>query len=275
MNFRDRKLLRQKMIDYLLTKGGALSSSNLGYIAHQADATRRLSLLKMKGLDIKISQQILRELLPNISAELLELFLENGTDVKGLPKKRWAGLENPWAGILYFGMLRGDISIINLLIDHGAYLDDQWNLGGRQNQYNPLTIAINSDQEDIAKVLLEKGAIIPITDGKNSQISVLESAFTKKMYSVIPLIIERMKATPVESNYSRELNGNENKQGNLLQRAVEANDVNMVHALLEGGFDPNSKGSYKPNSALKMALAIGNREIIELLIQHHAKTDDI
>ena len=48
----------------------------------------------------------------------------------------------------------------------------------------------------------------------------------------------------------------------------------MVAALLEGGIDVNYKGSDNV-SALKLAINIGNKEAVELLVKYHAKLDDI
>jgi len=262
----------EKMIDYLLKKGAIFTSDNLGYIARfdvdykprYDKAIQRLELLKSKGVNIKISQETLRTILPQVSLELIDLFLKNGTDVKGEPFKA-PGPSYP-LGIMYYAVQRGDISIIKLLIDRGASLDS--GAYSIQTLYNPLTMAIYSNRIDIATMLLENGAYVPevICNGITSNNGALiKYAFEHKFYDLVTLLLKKVHTKNIPTPY---------KEDTLLQRAIAAKDVRMVRALLEGGIDPNNRGS-QPISPLKMALGLENQEIVELLIKYKAKLDDV
>ncbi len=64
----------------------------------------------------------------------------------------------PPVGSLTVAAFEGDVRLVSELLQKGAYIDE--NIGDETNQITPLMAAIANKQDEVAKLLVEKGATL-------------------------------------------------------------------------------------------------------------------
>jgi ankyrin repeat protein len=115
-------------------------------------------MLVEKGADINIrandgSTALVRA--AGNAPEVVQLLLLKGADIKATPKDGIGVMIQAEFGILYKGF---PIETLNILLDHGADVDETVTSSDAIGGFTPLMFAVRDNQEEMAKLLIKKGA---------------------------------------------------------------------------------------------------------------------
>lgn len=192
---------------------------------------------------------------------------------------------------------------LHTLIDNGAALDEISKVCSANtidevvDGKTPLIHALNNKQFDVARILIESGANIHVTDSKTSE-TALHLACTSGATSIAGLLLEKnadVNAKTAQGFFPLGLAVGKNdyalidalihagaktddmnglNQMTALHIACQYSNVESVKRLLQAKADANakSKDGFPP---LHYAAAIDSVEIIELLLKHDAKIDEV
>ena len=171
---------------------------------------------------------------------------------------------------LYVASLRGDVSIVSMLLDAGAHIDQQ-----RSDGKTPLYVAITHGHTAVADCLLGASADPDSVDGDG--VSLLQAACSFKQPDAVRLL----------TRASADIEGLSSYGVTPLMVAAEADCSGSILALLDAGaklerrLGPNqrkvdpSKPSWsdQADNALMSALTMGNANALRVLLERGASTD--
>jgi ankyrin repeat protein len=145
------------------------------------------------------------------------------------------------------GNVKSSLDTLNLLLDHGAEINHQ---GGIYR--SGIWATVSCGNVEAAHVLIDRGVEL------DDEIFLL--AMKNKRKTVIPLLFQ--KGVNVNA---------ENKDGTVLQMAIENNDIEIIIALLQDPLiDINAQGGKNGETALYCAVGTGNQEVVTLLLDRGA-----
>lgn len=125
---------------------------------------------------------------------------------------------------LHMAAERGDLVIVQELIDAGAYVNAPDEFGEP-----PLFAAVQGQQSEVIDLLLQNNAEI------NSSNEIGESVVHEIIYSPNPLLLQHLINQGADPNH-------QDQAGETpLHRAAEANDLEMARVLLSNGAIPNPR----------------------------------
>lgn len=139
------------------------------------------------------------------------------------------------------------------LIANGIAVDDP----GRAEP--PLSLALQQDHADVARVLLAHGADVRVRIGPERRPAPVQVALTGDVRRMNLLLGIGIPADAVDSDGLT-----------ALAHAVARNDVAIARTLLEAGATPQVKPSGPDRSLLEQAIRAGRRNMAELLLDHGA-----
>jgi len=183
-----------------------------------------------------------------IAEDIIWLLIQNCSDLF-TEYKRDADTIN----LLTPAVERGDISIILWLIQHGLEMNRPLYC-----QLMPFFIAVQKNRGDIVKLLYEHGAVLPRSIGGKRDI--FRSAFLKRNFDILFILFDM----GIQVDATSEPEYGELKT--VLILAIESQKIEVISELLVRG--ANTRG------CLRKAAAIGNREIITLLIDCGASIEE-
>jgi len=150
---------------------------------------------------------------------------------------------------------RGYIESMKILITAGADVDSKAYARAR-----PLHGAVYYKREAAVRLLLKHGASVKGVDGHGD--TVLHTAVTYSTKAIVKLLIENGAA----------VNARNNRRQTPLFRAAQQKD--LVELLIKNGALVDIKDS-KGETPITLAVQSGDRELIEFLIAHGAKENDL
>ena len=236
-----------EIIELLLKHGAQVDLQNddgesaLIVAAQNSQTKLATKLVQEYGASVGLKQKrsswtALMEASESGSINIVKLLLEHGADDLG------------WALVL--AILNKHNGIIDLLLEHGAQVDDEnWSDFFDQP---PLIVAVEKRDADIVKLLLEHGA-------KQEIDWAMTNAILSKNAEIIKILSEQ--GAQVD---------NDDFQIDLppLIEAVEKRDADIVKLLLEHG------AKRRIDWAMTKAILSKNAEITEMLSEHGAQVDD-
>ena len=131
----------------------------------------------------------------------------------------------------------------------------------RPNLNKGLRVAVGAENENIARLLVERGADINADD--NWLGTVLQAAVATGNLGIVAFLLEM----------GADINARSKEYGSALHAAISNCDEIMVEMLLELGADVNVAGG-DHESPLNVSLAVGNQRIIHMLTAKGAKLED-
>lgn len=149
----------------------------------------------------------------------------------------------------------GDVAMVKLLLRYNPNLE--WREAWMDRTV--LIMAIQKDQTDVIKLLLDKGAAVNVMS--RSGISALMEAIMQRNLEMVHLLLKK----GVNVNQVSNTKG----QGTALSIAVALGNPEIVQALLDKGADVNKSG-YRSPSTLIIAAECDRAVIIKMLLNHHA-----
>lgn len=234
--------------DFLLSKGASL---NNGMICKCAELDYLDGLKWLFAHQVKMFQNSGDYLWYLIekgkSTDVIELLIQNGADAK---------YRRPYFDIFYTGLLtpattRGDLKLVQILINAGAPVNENLR---KQPSYNPLLIALGRNFTDIAQTLVKAGAQIP-KSVEQTTAYLLESALASNNSEMVYLLFD----AGINVNTKTQYRG---ARVNALEFSVLNKNYSMAKSFLERG--ANVQG------IMKSAIKIGDKKMIELLLEHGA-----
>lgn len=188
---------------------------------------------------------------------VVEFLVEKGTDVNILG----GGCENCTS--LQMAAKKGNLPLLNLLIDNGAKINGQQGSNGTTIEY-----AIRSGDESVVRYLLDKGATVMEPDSRGSPVCM---AIFYSMKKIIPLLLQKgadinkpggsPAVLPTVAAWQRGDEetmqflidhgaslDHEEAYENILATAIsKRNSLDVIRRLLDLGADPNARnGRYIP-----------------------------
>ncbi len=143
------------------------------------------------------------------------------------------------------------------LLERGANPNAQY-----VNGYTALMLALEHNQEDAVKALIEHGADVNAAQKDDS---------TTALHVACKMVYTQPNTIELLVNHGAKLNPIQTPSGfTPLMLAVSAQNIYVVEVLLKNGADVNCKTS-DGFTALSIAKGIGDNSIIELLIDSGAK----
>lgn len=179
-------------------------------------------------------------------------------------------MANPEYKILQKAILQGDLENVKTLLKqfqlpdsdeelHRAKKRAKLEILSDQQQFDLLRKAINKSNQEIVKMLLDKGFKVFHDNPKSSSVSLIEIATKSANAEVLKLLLDREDiSTKLEK---REIN-------KLLFQAIKSNNVEIVKIILDNGAEVNA--SNKNGSALHRAIGHQSPEIVTLLLEKGA-----
>lgn len=146
---------------------------------------------------------------------------------------------------------KGNLEIVNLLIDKGALLDIKSNYGNTALHY-----AIQNKYEDVSKLLIDKGADVNIVNNQN--VYPIHRAIDISSISIVKHLVENGADLDVKNH-----NGL-----NVLSMVCCHSNIEILRYLFRQD-QMDSQCNFKC-TALHYAVSRGNNEIIKFLIDHKA-----
>ncbi|KAJ5800625.1 uncharacterized protein N7518_002693 [Penicillium psychrosexuale] len=157
-----------------------------------------------------------------------------------------------WTALQY-AISRDHLNVVKLLLSCGA----DANGTGQDNFTSPLSLAAQYGQEDIVRLLLERGVDI---DGQTGWYqTALIAACDKGYLNIVETLL----------NNNANINAESEIHGTPLAAASEAGHWKIVTFLLEKGATPSSQGN-EGETALASAALQGQEDIVQILLDHHA-----
>lgn len=150
----------------------------------------------------------------------------------------------------------GDLDIINALIECGTDL----NLATDPTGYTPLHLALDNGHPGIAKLLIEKGAEVNVTNCTGT--TPLHRAVMKNYIEIVQLLLDKKADI-------NELDGHGEP---ALYNAVRGGNKDIVELLLKAGASLYQKSPYAFTTALHLA---PTQEIAEILIAQGMDVNEI
>ena len=152
---------------------------------------------------------------------------------------------------------RGNLEIVNFLLDSGALVDKFANRGTIVQ--TPLYIAAMRGDIDIVQLLIDRGANVnfSMSNGKNKDVSsVLLTATTNKHPKIVRALINAGAFVNVKSQYGHRT---------PIHIAAENGDLEIVQALITGKADINLRDDIG-STPLHRAVSKGDLEVIRTLL---------
>ena len=229
--------------------------------ADQAEISRVQAIIDNSPDLINSPDQTGRTLLQTYSGkgnvEVIKLLLASGAAVNGI--------KQPDLTPLHFAAGNGHKAAVELLLSKGAKVDSVTGSG-----VTPLHLAVLKGYELVAKVLLDSGANAKAAVTKDTSSGAGDLSYTITAYQtplhlacaagyggLVDLLISKGADVDAQDGNGR----------TPLTVAVDANNEDMVKALLEAHADPNAGRS----SALNLAAGRGSVPLLDLLVTHGAK----
>jgi len=195
--------------------------------------------------------------------DMTRLLIQNGADVNkdnvsGDRKAERAPLTNAILGSWILGRrVEAEIEIVKLLVENGANVNHCW-------KRTPLTSAILEARIDIVKLLIEKGADVNKNDKGDGT----------------PLQITASVATSTRNEYFSGEYLSLSMDSPFTKRGIDRSDIlEIAKILLENGAEVDGICEGGPDietmleTPLMMAKDRGNKEMVELLIEHGANNN--
>ncbi|KAH6693976.1 ankyrin repeat-containing domain protein [Plectosphaerella plurivora] len=212
------------------TQGGYAPGLHFGSALQSAIRGRRLSIAKLlvdKGATIHTLND---DALDMVSAygwgDLVKLLLERGAEVSAENSTR----------ALRSAACRGHLEVVVILLDSGAVIGDS------------LSSAVKGSHEDIARLLLDRGAEV--------ETSAIWAAASRGLCGIVELLLEKRPDLEAQN-------------GDLdfaLRAAVSRGHSNVVRLLLKKGVSANAPMDDEYGNALQFASWIGRSDIAKLLV---------
>lgn len=148
------------------------------------------------------------------------------------------------------------LAMVELLIDRGA------NMSKGSVKWPALALAVNDNNVLATTLLLNKGADIDETEQRNSdRLTALHTAFRNRNIELVKLLLRHGANTSIRTRPGY----------TVLLEAIEANELDMVRVLLNGGADVEERHNDEDESLpLSFAACKGYNEIVSLLLDHGA-----
>jgi ankyrin repeat protein len=158
--------------------------------------------------------------------------------------------------LISVAVMIGNLELVKKLVSHGALVEPDKKI----NDMTPLQLAIQFNNEPIAKFLIESSANVNAgVDGSRVIVQVLQ----KPMTNLIPLLLEKKVQLDFGHNWPTQ---------NPLAFVVRQGNLTMMKKFIENG----AKVNYGKPSILIVALWAGNpsTEVIEYLLQNGVNVDE-
>ncbi len=185
----------------------------------------------------------------------------------------------------------GDIEKVRALLDSGHAADTPIEYG--ESSETPLMKAARSGTDDIARLLIARGANVNAKDGDST--TALEDAIGREHVSMVALLLEAKADPNVVNKYMQSALSNAAAAGNLeltemllkakanpelpglaltpMMFAAFAGNGDLVRLLVRYGADVNYALKDSGQSALTSAIVAGKPEIVRLLIELKANVN--
>ncbi|KAH7420282.1 ankyrin repeat-containing domain protein [Cadophora sp. MPI-SDFR-AT-0126] len=208
--------------------------------------------------------------------ETVRLLLDNGADTT---------LKLPGSQALHNAARRGEIDIMQLLVDRGAEIN-----GTSDATYGtPLKASIQSHKDEAFEFTLSHGADINCK-GSRRKYPLDQAIFSGNMKAAERLIemnakfgdeaLEKALYSTSKEYLAKMLlgrgadpNADHHRYGTILQFTAFKGSVQGVRWLLEAGSDPNDVPGGEYGTALQAACCRGRQEIVEILLEYGASVN--
>ena len=224
--------------------------------------------------EIKHKQHVLIEACKHGDATLIELLLASGVDVSvsGTKPERYDHIPYEEATPLHAACANNHLSIVRLLLDHGADIEKTNN-----SSATPLIAAVSANNLSVIRSLLDAGAdvnhavdVTPLSEAaEKCELKIVqellsagaiiggpstkENALTRACRGRQHIVTELLLANLRGNEYEAEI------RGEALSAAVECGDYDIVRLLLEHGVSPSFE-------MLRRACAAGVLEVVKMLV---------
>ena len=192
--------------------------------------------------------------------KLAQMLLKRGVFVDAPISVNHNGVEVGGCTLLYAAALQGQLPQCRLLLDAGAQLEANNDIG-----YTPLMASIEGDHEDVIDLLLKRGANVNPTFQSTMQINglggstPLYTATRKENLSIIKKLLK----------HGADANRPAPNSWSPLKSAAQQGSFEVVKTLLEAGADPNiaDDTNYTP---LMNAVSGQHESIVKILLKFKA-----
>ena len=214
------------------------------------NATMPKAPLAPTKLRASVKQAWLSAIANDNAARLLQLIQENE------PKELLPLTASNGKSALMVAAKKGDMQLVETLVGFGANVNEM-----TETQGTPFMFAILGNHKDIAQWLLDRGADVN-TVGSNGW-TALTIAAAKGQVRLLQWLIEQDAATQVRDVY----------RFTPLMRAVSNGHLDAAAVLLSlVETDVDARDEYD-NTSLHHAVLAGDVPMVNLLLEHHAKTN--
>ena len=164
---------------------------------------------------------------------------------------------------LIHSIVRSDSNMpfLKFLCKHSCDL----NIGTLYEQYFPIMVAIEQEQSEILKYLIQNGADVNkiyVERSTGFLVTTVDLAILQDYGEILEILLsaEGLDINKINSAASTQ----------ALTKCVNCNQTNHVKALLEAGADPNICGLREKDSPLMNATQQNNYDLMKLLIEYGA-----
>lgn len=167
---------------------------------------------------------------------------------------------------LEVGAHRGNPEIVKLLLEHGAEVDRV------SDEYpTPLMLACSLGHLEVARVLIEHGAEVSLANWSTEE-TALKAASRNGHTEIVRLMLENGAA--VDHVTDEDHTGGEYfEEHTALMAACLHDQTDVARILLEHGANVNLCNSAFGMTPLMGAAALGNTDLVDLLLQYEAKLE--
>ncbi|HVY71503.1 MAG TPA: ankyrin repeat domain-containing protein [Verrucomicrobiae bacterium] len=241
---------------WLLSEGRVVSGNTLLHAAALDGREDMVLYLLTNGVPVNatnsVGQTALERATTNWRTNVMEVLLAHGAN----PNWPAMGFDVTLKQPLLEAVEHKDERMIRFLLEHGADVNVRDPEGG-----TPLLRAVNRGNESITSLLLENGAN-PNARYKNRATALHQAALTRN---------EGMARRLLEKGADPNLSDEDGTTP--LHHAVATGTTSLVELLLAKGADVNARGGKKPATALTLACAQLNSELVRLLLGHQANVN--